>query len=319
MSTVNKTYGGPLAEELDDLTRADLDSAPPQNTLDAYRYAHESFAKFCREIGSPICPAPESTLTRYVSRMNRDGYAPATITQHVGAIRAMHNQHGHPGEPNTYRASLLLRKYRRQLAQGDGQRQAIPIEPESLRRMIATLDVTTVKGQRDRLALTLGFCGMLRRSELVGLRVHDVTVTGDGVTLRVRTSKTDKDSQGRVVPIPPQGDPDPKALTRAWLNLVNSGFLLPRVSRSDELMDGAWRAAGVCDMVARCARDAHLPSPDRYTAHSLRAGGLTASLRAGTPAGVAARHGGWSPESAMVGRYARVADQWKHNAMRGVL
>lgn len=297
-----------------------MEAAHPPNTRRAYERAVSEFATWCEQRGETATPPDPMMLAGYVISMRDAGYAPATISQHIGAIRTWHKRHVHGGSLDTYPASLLLRKYRRDLAEaGKGQKQAIPVTPDALRRMIATLDVATVTGQRDRLALTLGFCGMLRRSELVALRAADVTPTEDGVTLLVRTSKTDKESQGRVVPIPPQRDPDPVTLTAEWLDVVRDGHLLRKITRTDELTDEPWRAGGVCDLVKRCAREASLPSWDRYSAHSLRAGGLTASLRAGVPLGVAARHGGWNPESAVPARYARVADQWRDNAMQGVL
>lgn len=309
---------------MDAITKARLAERDPENTRDAYRLAYATFDAWCAEHHLTPLPATGATLTRYVSHLITLGRAPATIGQHMGAIRTRHRRAGHPGQPVSADAGDLLRAYRRTLAKaGVGQRQATPITPGALRRMVATLDVSTARGRRDQLALVLGFCGMLRRSELVGLHARDVTVTDDGVTLLVRTSKTDKDSTGRPVPIPPQDDADvePVTLTERWLTLLGGcdGPLLRRVTRDDHVTALPWRAAGVNDLVRRCARDAKLPAPEGYTAHSLRAGGLTASLRNGTPLGVAARHGGWDPESAVPARYARVADQWRDNAMRGVL
>jgi integrase len=316
----NESYEGSSSDGLDASSRARLARVVPPNTAEAYRYAFSAFEAWCFHHGLPALPAAEATLTRYTSAMCDAEYAPATVGQHIGAIRTMHRRSGFKGQPVAEDALDILRGYKRELAEnGIGQKQAIPISPDVLRRMIGTLDLSTLSGQRDRLALVLGFLGMLRRSELVRLRVHDASVTEDGVSLLIRTSKTDKESRGRRVPIPPQRDPDPVDLTRRWLALVHDGFLMRRISRSDELLDEPWRPAGVCDVVKRCARVLELPNADRYTAHSLRAGGLTASLRAGKPLGVAARHGGWNPESAMPARYARVADEWKDNAMEGIL
>jgi site-specific recombinase XerD len=47
-------------------------------------------------------------------------------------------------------------------------------------------------GCRDRALLLLGFAGALRRSELVGLDVADVSEGTDGLTVRLRRSKTDQ-------------------------------------------------------------------------------------------------------------------------------
>jgi integrase len=46
-----------------------------------------------------------------------------------------------------------------------------------LRRLVATCD-TSVRGRRDRALLLIGFVGALRRSELVGLQVEDVSGGG---------------------------------------------------------------------------------------------------------------------------------------------
>jgi integrase len=46
-------------------------------------------------------------------------------------------------------------------------------------------------GCRDRALLLLGFAGPLRRSELAGLDVADITEGSGGLTVRLRRSKTD--------------------------------------------------------------------------------------------------------------------------------
>ena len=316
-------YPVDLAQRLDALTTERLTRAVPKNTRDAYRTATDTFIAWCLEHELPALPAPEVALTRYVSHLITLGRAPATISQHIGAVRAHHRRAGHHGQPSTDRAADLLRGYRRDLAEdGVGQRQALPVTPEALGMMVATLDLNTLRGRRDQLALVLGFLGMFRRSELVRLRAADVTITTEGVTLLVRTSKTDHDSRGRVVPIPRQTElsVEPVTLAESWLSILgDDGHLLRRVTRADELTATQWSAESVNDLVRRAARKAKLPSADKYTAHSLRAGGLTTALRNGVPAGIAARHGGWDPESPVVARYARVADMWRDNAMKGVL
>lgn len=319
-----ETYGDEHKAGLDAVTVERLERVDPENTRKAYANAIGAFESWCSAEGLAALPAVGSTFTRYISHMITLGRAPATISQHMGAIRTAHRKAGYKDQPAKGDASDLLRWYKRELAGGGyGQKQAIPITPDALRRMISTIDLSTVTGRRDQLALVLGFTGMLRRSELVGLHARDVTLTSDGVTLLVRTSKTDKDSQGRAVPIPPQNDSalEPVTLSESWLTFLGSdeGPFLRRVTRAAQLTDSAWWAGGVTALVKRTARDAELPSWDRYSAHSLRAGGLTASLRKGVPLGVAARHGGWGPESAVPSRYARVAEQWRDNAMRGVL
>ena len=51
---------------------------------------------------------------------------------------------------------------------------------------------------RDRALLLVGFALGLRRSELVAIRVRDISPSPDGVTIRIARSKTDQ--QGRGAP-----------------------------------------------------------------------------------------------------------------------
>ncbi|QJY50586.1 tyrosine-type recombinase/integrase [Pseudonocardia broussonetiae] len=187
------------------------------------------------------------------------------------------------------------------------------------------LPLDTTSGKRDQLLLVLGFTMMARRSELAALTMQDVRETDDGLEVGIRTSKTDKDSRGTVVALPAGSHPevDPVRLVRGWTAVladlgITSGPLLRTVSRTG-VVGGALQPQSINSIVRRCVAAAGLPEPDGYSAHSLRAGGLTSALRAGVPLGVAAAHGRWSPKSPVVIQYARAADRWRDNAMRGVL
>ena len=56
-----------------------------------------------------------------------------------------------------------------------------------------------VIGIRDSGLLLVGFAGAYRRSELVALNVEDIQVTGDGLVITLRRSKTDQEGEGRKV------------------------------------------------------------------------------------------------------------------------
>jgi integrase len=106
---------------------------------------------------------------------------------------------------------------------GTAQRQVRPVTVPDLRTMLQGLD-TDPAGSRDRALLLLGFAGALRRSELVGLDVVDVTEGADGLTVRLRRSKTDQEGAGRTVGIP-YGSNAVTCPVRAWLAwLVVSGI-----------------------------------------------------------------------------------------------
>lgn len=321
MSTSTATEPETADLAVSDATREHLQSAVPENTRRAYRWAWARFEAWCRRQGRTALPCSTETLTEHVTHLRDVQAAPATIDQALGVILAEHHRVD-AVLPRTEDARSSLRGYRRELAEGGWtSRQAVPFTRDSLTQTIAALDLATARGRRDHLMLVLGFTMMARRSELAGLRVDDVADGPDGLDVSVRWSKTDKQSRGRVVSLPPQADRalDPVRLFRGWREELGEGGRAPLLRHLDLFgrPAGPLSGAGVNHAVQAAVRRAEVPEPDRYTAHSLRAGGLTDALRRGVPLGIAARHGGWNPESPTVLRYARVADRWRDNAMQG--
>lgn len=309
---------------LDAETVERLVAASPANTRRAYTWAVGKFAAWCGRRGRVSLPATPQTLAVYTSHLMSEGHLPAGLEHAIGAIRAWHRRNGHPGQPDTTGALDVLRLARRVEAEaGRSQRQAVPFTKATLHQCIDVLDLDSPVGRRDQVVLVFGFLMMARRSELARLRFGDITETPDGLDVLVRASKTDKQSAGRLVSLPPQSHPhgDPVRVLRAWrAQRDDDGTLLCRFSRARTPRPlGPLSGGGVNEVVRATARRAHLEHAERYTAHSLRAGGLTDALKRGEPIGIAARHGGWDPESPVPARYARAADRWKDNAMRGAL
>lgn len=297
------------------------------NTVRAYEGDVTRWAAWCKANGRRALPADRETFAEYISHLCDGGKAPATIQRAMAAIRKLHEEAGHEGEPHPKLARDVLLGYKRQRAtDGKGRvKKATPISQDSLRRMVETCDLATVGGCRDHLLLTLGMGLMGRRSELVGLNLDDVVETDRGILVYIALSKTDKSGEGEEVAIEngTYEGTDPVRALRMWREIlgsrgITSGRLLRSVGKGGRL-GRSLSADAVNDVVKDRARRAGLSNPDSYSAHSLRAGGLTASLREGTPLGVAAAHGRWKPTSPVVNGYARTEDRWRDNAMRGVL
>lgn len=304
---------------LSDTATTWLSEATPANTRRAYTWAWGQFTTWCADHHRASLPATAETLAEYVAHLRTRTASVATIDQALGVILARHDEAAAP-KPNTRTARHLVLGYRRHLAEnGVTVKQAPPIDEDSLRQVVASLDLRTVRGRRDQLLFSLGFAMMARRSELAALTFADVQDGRDGLDVTVRVSKTDKHSKGRVTSLPPlrRSELDPVALFRAWrAERGGEGPVLCHLNLTG-LPAGPITGHGINHAVRAAARRAGLADFGRYTAHSLRAGGLTDALRRQVPIGVAARHGGWDPESPTVLRYARVADRWRDNAMSG--
>lgn len=332
-STAVERYSGGAAlalhtdvdRSVSERTRARILDAVPDNTRRAYERQWDGFAGWCAEHGRSPLPATAETLAEYVGELVDADLAPSTAQQAIAAIRTAHRSTGYDGEPDTRGARLVLRGHRRErAAAGRRAKQAPPVTIETLRDMVEHCDAATVKGLRDRVVLVLGLALMGRRSELAALEISDVTETPDGIELLIRSSKTDQEALGAVVAIPPgqHSDTDPVRLVRTWTALladrgITTGRLLRSVTRYGRL-GASLSGDGITDVVAAAAARAELRHADRYSAHSLRAGGATSAYKAGAPVSVIAQHGRWSPGSPVVLSYVRAVDRWRDNALKGI-
>lgn len=300
-----------------------LDRSIPDNTKTAYRRQARDFIAWCEERGRDTMPASAQTLADYVSHLCDLDRAPSTIEQAIATIRVAHREAGHDGQPDTRAALRILKTHKRDRADaGKRKRKAPPVTLNVLRSMVDVADPATLAGRRDRVMLILGFAMMARRSELAALRIKDVTFTDDGLTILIRSSKTDQEAEGAEVNIPHgvHPDTDPVRVTRDWLDTLDTteGPLLRAINRWDQLQPGGMSGAAINERVRKLAIEADVPNAVTFTAHGLRAGGPTEAAKAGQPVSFIADHGRWSKNSPQVLEYIRPVDKWRDNPMRGI-
>jgi integrase len=166
--------------------------------------------------------------------------------------------------------------------------------------------------------LVLGYALYSRRSELAALHIEDVEHTEQGLAVLIRTSKTDKDSTGELVPVKRGRHPetDPVAIVDDWLAAlaahdVTTGPLLRAVTRHGALHPAdAMSGAAVNERVRTLASRAGIPGAEHLTAHGLRSGPASTAAKHGAPVSAIAEQGRWSPPSPVVSGYVRAADRW---------
>lgn len=307
------------------VTAARIEAATAANTARAYARQWAAFTAWSTRVGRSAMPATDATLAEYVSALMDTGTGVATIEQAISTIRRAHRDTGRPG-PDTRAARLVLRTHRRAQADaGIRTRQAPPAAREQLRAMVAAAPPGPL-GIRDRALLVLGVAMMGRRSELAALDIADLTEVDEGLVVTVRASKTDQDAIGADVALPYGGHPDtcPVRAVQAWLALladhaITTGPLLRAVDRHGRISSRPMSGDGINRAVRAAAIRAGLPAAERYSAHSLRAGGATAAAKAGAPVAAIARQGRWSPTSPVVHSYIRAADAWRDNPMTNAL
>jgi integrase len=242
---------------------------------------------------------------------------PATIDLRLAAISAAHRPAGYDSPTKEEAVRLVRRGVRSTL--GTAQRQVRPVTVADLRTILQGLG-GDMGGCRDRALLLLGFAGALRRSELVGLDVDDVTGGSDGLTVHLRRSKTDQEGAGRTVGIPYGSNPVtcPVRAWRAWLEVsgITDGAAFRPVDRHGYF--GAARLSGhaVALVLKRHAARVGLDAAE-FAGHSLRAGLATSAAAAGVPERVIAEQTGHKG-TAVLRRYIREGSLFRENAASAV-
>jgi site-specific recombinase XerD len=157
------------------------------------------------------------------------------------------------------------------------------LTPEQLTTIVHDLRFTPIE-HRDRALLLVGFATGWRSAELAGLYLHQVAFLPKYMRLFLRRSKTDQLAHGREVRIPRTATAlCPVAALEAWV--VERGHQSGPLFLSFRGHNRRPGARGItpdsiCHVVKRRLERAGF-DPQRYGAHSLRAGMVTAAAENG--------------------------------------
>jgi integrase len=261
------------------------------NTRKAYASDWRHYSAWTRRHAFPALPPDPQVLGLYIAAcasgaMTGKPDSVATVERRMSALAWNFAQRGEKFDRADRHVATVLAGVRR--TQGRPPEQKEAILPEDLKAMIATLDLGSLRGLRDRAILLVGFAGGLRRSEIVGLDCGarqtqdgtgwtEILDAGILVTLRGKTG-------WREVEIG-RGSSDlscPVVALEAWLKFarIEHGPLFRRVL-SDGKRVGPERLADkhVARLVKRTAMAAgvrgDLSEGERarkFSGHSLRAG-----------------------------------------------
>ncbi len=286
-------------------------------TTRAYRSDWAAFCDWCSFQELQTLPADPGTVALYLTALAQSGRRVSTIERALSAISQAHHAAGLPSPRKDSGVQRLRKGLRRRL--GVAPLQKAPFLPPDLRTAFTELPAG-LAGIRDRALLTLGFAGAFRRSELVSLNAEDLRFTNEGIEVHLRRSKTDQESQGHKLGIPPGGRKAtcPVRLTQAWLDAsgITHGPLFRAISRHGHLGSRRLSDRAVALIVQRTAELGGL-KPEAFGGHSLRAGLVTAAAKAGKSAHSImkqTRH----RSLATVARYIRSTQIFDENAAEGV-
>jgi len=263
-------------DRLAERTRDFIEAAKAENSRRAYRSDWRHFEAWCHSHGLACLPATPETVALYLTALTV-GHKPASLQRKLTSISKAHQAAGLPSPASMQHAvvSETMKGIRRTL--GTAQPGKEPLLTADIVEMLDSLD-DGLLGCRDRALLLMGFAGGFRRSEIVALDVEDISETADGLTIRVRRSKTDPEAKGVTVALPygSTAATCPVRSYRAWIAAagIAAGPAFRSVDRHGRVGVQGLNAGSVARLIKRAAAAAGL-DPARYAGHSLRAGFAT--------------------------------------------
>lgn len=230
-------------------------------------------------------PATPSVVAGYLAN-SAATLAVATLQHRLVAIHRAHKEAGHSSPVSSEIVKRTMQGIRR--TKGVKQRQVRALVKDDLLELLVTVaKQKPLKAARDKALLLVGFAGAFRRSELVALRVEDITPHAHGLEFAIVKSKTDQEGAGRTVFIPLAKSEErcPVRVLQYWLEVagIGHGALFRPVNRHDKLMgDKQLTPQSVALIVKQAVRNAKGPEVAHlFSGHSMRAGYVTTAAEIG--------------------------------------
>ncbi|RBY77290.1 integrase [Geodermatophilus sp. TF02-6] len=279
-------------------------AAQADSTRAAYRRDVAAWATWCAGRSLPAgLPADPLHVAAWLAGLADAGHSPRYIARRLSALNDAHRAAGHvaPGDSAGVRRTLAGIR-RTATRTGYRPRQARALDTPTVRALVEDLPGTPA-GLRDRALILVGYALGLRASDLVGLRVEDLTPAGHGgLDVLLRFSKTDQNGAGQTLALA-EGVREatcPVRAVRAWLAAlaergVTSGPLFRSVGkgRSRRLGATALTTRSVDLVLARAAARAGVATTG-LSPHSLRRGFATTAYASGVSEKEISRTGRWT-------------------------
>lgn len=232
-------------------------------------------------------PASPEMVADYISRF-AGHLAIATLQHRLIAIHRAHLDKALISPVSDTLVKRTMQGIRRTFGVVQRQRrvQAL-IKDDLLELLVLVTKQKPLKAARDKALLLIGFAGAFRRSELVALRVEDITPHAHGIELLIHRSKTDQEGEGRMVfvPLAKSEERCPVKALEAWLKLagIGGGPLFRPVNRHDQVAPAEALTPQAVALIVKSAvrKSKGADAAARVSGHSLRAGFVTEAATVG--------------------------------------
>lgn len=254
-----------------------LQAARRVSTTRRYQQALEHF-----EAGwGGFLPASSDSIVRYLAAHAE--LSISTLRGHLAALARWHLNHGFTDPTKAPQVRDVLRGI--QALHPRPVLQARPLQLREIEQCVAALQLeetspelsVRLRAGRDRALLLLGFWRAFRSDDLCRLRIEtNQLVPGEGLSLFLPSSKSDREHQGRTVSVPALKRLCPVQAYEEWLTLsqLQAGPVFCGLDRWGHLSTEALHPHSVSRVLRRALSRGGVAG-ERYSGHSLRRGFAT--------------------------------------------
>jgi site-specific recombinase XerD len=271
----------------------------------SYDAGVQRYMRYCTVAGKQLRPQA-AAVAEFIACMVTANYKLSSIAVTMASLRRWARQQWQCGEVMEAQEVQQALKVARRLAVQE-QRQKLPLAADDLLAVVDSLGGTAggkFTAVRDAAMFVVGWAGLLRSSEIVGLDWEDVHFT----------------TGGEVMMYLPRSKTDPGAGAWAFLGSGDGGNISPAAElRQLQLLAGGTTASGpvfrtfqasttrlrkntIGPRLKKALAKAGVAAADMYAAHSLRRGGATHAAHVGVHT-----------------RLIQVMGRWKSDAVRQYL
>jgi integrase len=290
----------------------DLKIAYAANTLKSWRADWRVWTGFCAASGFSPLPATLPVLRAFLVERIAAGRKRATIEHYLATLVVVHRLADLPNPMDSMEARLMWRGLRREHLVAR-QRQAKGLNLDDVHLIIDSLDLKNPRDMRDAALISVAFETMFRRSELVTLKIEDLSVENDhSGRIFLPSSKTDQEGAGHLQYL----SPETLERTQNWIRAagLTKGPIFrstPRSHKADRY-DTPLSDRDVARIFKQRALQVGLPA-ELISGHSTRVGAAQDLIAANFSGTEIMRQGRWKTER-MVIRYGESL-----NAGRGAM
>ena len=174
-----------------------LEGAYADSTIRANQKNITTYTDFCTVYDFSVLPTSTEAIVHFINHLVEQKLSAFYIRRHLTAIAHIHRMTKHKDPTQDPDVKIALRRAFRQ--RGRYQRQAYPIGGAVLGKILQALP-NNLYGCRDRLMILIAYENLLRRSEIISLRIEDLTPLDHPqyyAKILLRQSKTDPFKEGR--------------------------------------------------------------------------------------------------------------------------